>query len=71
MDKTIACHNIAMTSAKIYIDSNLQEYKVSGYSALVEELTSKYIEAYQLAEKQLNELPVPKVKIIDRKNLGL
>ncbi|MGL4108356.1 hypothetical protein [Clostridium sp. LP20] len=71
MDRTTACHNIAMTSAKIYIDSNLQEYKVSGYSALVEDLTSKYIEAYQLAEKQFKDLPSPKINVIDRSKLGL
>lgn len=71
MDKSIACHNIAITSAKLFIESNMPQYKVTGYSNLVEDLTTKYIEAYKQAEKQLNDLPVPKAKVFDRSKLGL
>lgn len=71
MDVKTACNEIASKCAKLYIESNLPEYKESGYSKLVEDFTSKYVEAYSQAEKQLKDLPTPKVKILDRKSLGL
>ncbi len=62
MDRDTTCHNIALACAKTFTDSNLPEYKVCGYEKLVEDFTTKYIEAYKQAEKQINNLPKPKIK---------
>lgn len=70
MDKEVACHNIANSCAKLCIENNLPEYKVSGYSKLVEDFTAKYSEAYNQA-KELLKSPPKKVNIIDRRSLGL
>lgn len=70
MDKDVACHNIATSCAKLFVESNLPEYKVSGYSKLVEDCTAKYSEAYNQA-KDLLKTPPAKVKILDKKDLGL
>lgn len=61
MNKETILHNIAMLSTKAYIDSNMPEYVNSsdGFSKMVSDCTSKYIEAYNQAEK---ELPKPEHK---------
>lgn len=71
MDIKTACNSIASNCAKLYVESNLPEYKTSGYSKLVEDFTLKYVEAYSQAEKQLNDLPRPKAKIRSKSSLGL
>lgn len=60
MDKEIALHNIAMCASKAFIESNMPEYinAENGYSALVSDLTSRYIEAYKQASMEF-----PKSKI--------
>lgn len=70
MDKEVACHNIATSCAKLYVETNLPEYKASGYSKLVEDFTTKYSEAYNQATELLKS-PPPKVKLINRRDLGL
>lgn len=61
MDKEIALHNIAMCASKTFIDSNMPEYinAQDGYSLLVSDLTTRYIEAYNLAEAKF---PKPEMK---------
>ncbi|WP_195954677.1 hypothetical protein [Clostridium tertium] len=71
MDIQIACNEVASNCAKLYVEANLLEYKASGYSKLVEDFTYKYAEAYAQAEKQLKDLPTPKVKFLDKRSLGL
>lgn len=71
MDIQTACNEIASNCAKLYIETNLPEYKKLGYSKLVEDFTSKYTEAYSQAEKQLKDIPTPKVQVLDRRSLGL
>ncbi|MPM79956.1 hypothetical protein SDC9_126999 [bioreactor metagenome] len=71
MDIQTACNEIASNCAKLYVKTNLPEYNELGYSKLVEDFTSKYVEAYSQAEKQLKDLPTPKVKFLDKRSLGL
>lgn len=71
MNIQTACNEIASNCAKLYVEANLPEYKKSGYSKLVEDFTSKYVEAYSQAEKQLKDLPAPKVKVLDKRSFGL
>lgn len=61
MNKETTLHNIAMCASKAFIDSNMPEYinTENGYSLLVSDLTARYIEAYNLAEK---EFPKSKVE---------
>lgn len=70
MDQTIACHNIANSCAKLFVESNAPEYKKLGYSKLIEDFTSKYSEAYQQAQELL-KASSKKATVIDRKKLGL
>ena len=53
MNKETVLHNVAMSASKAFIDSNMSEYLGSkdGYSLLVSDLTARYIEAYNQAEK--------------------
>lgn len=46
MDKS-TIHDLALTSAKYWIDANLTEYKVLGYEKLTEDLLNKYQAAYK------------------------
>lgn len=57
MNKETTLHNIAMTASKSFIESNMSEYMNSkdGYSILVSDLTARYIEAYQQAEKEISQ----------------
>lgn len=55
MDKETFCHNIASIASKMYISSNEPEYKSTGYSKLVTDLSEKYTEAYNLAEKEYSK----------------
>ena len=57
MDKKLACHNIALTAANIFVESKKPEYTISGYSKLVEDLTIKYIEAYEQASMIIDKQP--------------
>lgn len=54
MNKETALHNIAMCASKAFIDSNIPEYQnvENGYSLLVSDLTARYIEAYNQADKE-------------------
>ena len=61
MDTDTSCHNIAISCAKMFVEANAPEYKAEGYSKLVEDFTTKYVEAYQQAKNQ----------IIDFKNPGM
>ncbi len=60
MNKETALHNIALSASKAFVDSNMTEYIHSedGYKMLVSDLTARYIEAYNQAEK---EFPSPKI----------
>lgn len=71
MDKIIACHNIATNCARMFVESNAPEYKVKGYSKLIEDFTTRYSEAYQQAEEQLKDLSQSKVKIQNKASFGL
>ena len=55
-NKETILHNIAMLSTKAYIEPNMSEYIKSsdGFSKLVSDCTSKYIEAYNQAEKEIS-----------------
>lgn len=72
MDKQLACHDIAMLASKMFVDSNSPEYVVAGYSKLVEDLTTKYIQAYEQSAQQFDALRKNKVKTsISKSQLGL
>lgn len=62
MNKETALHNIAMCASKAFVDSNMTEYQNAqdGYSMLVSDLTARYVEAYEIANKQLY---MPKTKV--------
>ena len=55
MDKEQAMHSIAMCASKVFIESNTSSYinETDGYSKLVTDLTNKYVEAYNIAEKKM------------------
>lgn len=57
MNKETALHSIAMCASKTYVESNIEEYihEKDGYSMLVSDLTAKYKEAYNIAEKELSD----------------
>ncbi len=56
LNKDMALHDIALHSSKAFIESNMTEYKNSknGFNLLVSDFTSRYIEAYHQAEKEIN-----------------
>lgn len=57
MDKEKACHNVALSASRAFVDSNMPEYINSedGYKSLVSDLTSKYVEAYNQAEQEISK----------------
>lgn len=60
MDKKLACHEISMAASKMFVESNKPDYlKQGGFTKLVDDLTNKYIEAYQQVEKSFNKQPPP------------
>ena len=72
MDINTVCNEIASNCAKLYVETNLPEYKVKGYDKLVEDFTNKYIEAYSQAKKQIKNLPTSKLKTtISKSDLGI
>lgn len=73
MDKKLACHDIAMLASKTFIELNMTKYNNATFDELVENLTIKYLEAYQQIEKRFKELPTPKAKVSikSKSELGL
>lgn len=57
MDKKLACHEIALTAARMFVDNNKPEYTVGGSKKLIEDLTLKYIEAYNQAKDIFDSQP--------------
>lgn len=65
MDKKLACHSIALESAKTYVNANLAEYiNDKGISAYAKDMAQQYIDAYKVAEKVFHEPKnLPKAKV--------
>ncbi len=56
MDKNLACHEIAMETARAYISSNMPEYvNISDSKGYAKDMAEKYYEAYREAKKVFDE----------------
>lgn len=54
MDKTLFLHTVATETAKVYTESNKPEYLMTGIEGFVKDFSSKYLEAYKIAEDLYN-----------------
>lgn len=56
MDIEKACHEIALTAARMYVDSNTPAYKCAdGFEKLVTDLVRQYKKAYKMADEQVRK----------------
>lgn len=65
MDTKQACHEIALESAKTYVNATMPEYvKVKGLKGYAAEMAQAYIDAYQAANDVFNDRKnLPKARI--------
>lgn len=59
MDKKQICHDIALFTAKAFVDSNMPEYiNSSGTKGYSSDMIKKYLEVYPIIEKEYeNQCP--------------
>lgn len=64
MDRDTICHDIALATAKTFVDSNLPEYiNNSGSTGYASDMLKKYLEVYPEIKSKYNELHKPKTLI--------
>ncbi|HBI71642.1 MAG TPA: hypothetical protein DDY59_00435 [Lachnospiraceae bacterium] len=54
MDKKIVTHEIAMTAAKCFVDSNKPDYIHRGTDGIVEDMVKYYLKSYDKAVQELD-----------------
>jgi hypothetical protein len=59
MDKKSVAHEIAMTAAKCFVDSNKPDYTLRGTDGVVEDMVKYYLKAYEKAMLELDKT-IPK-----------
>ncbi|MDQ4680862.1 hypothetical protein [Stenotrophomonas maltophilia group sp. RNC7] len=53
MDKKLICHDIALLTAKAFVDSNMPEYiNNSGAKGYASDMIKKYLEVYPLIKEE-------------------
>ena len=56
MNKELACHEIALESAKAFVNSNMPEYvHVKGVKGCAIDMAQAYIDAYNAAQSVFND----------------
>jgi len=55
MDKKLVAHEIAMTAAKCFIDSNKPDYIHRGTDGVVEDMVKYYLKSYEKAKSELDK----------------
>lgn len=54
MDKKLIAHEIAMTAAKCFVDSNKSDYILRGTDGVVEDMVKYYLKSYDKAIQELD-----------------
>ena len=56
MNKELACHKIALESAKAFVNANMPEYiHVKGIKGYAMDMAQTYIDAYNAAQSVFND----------------
>ena len=60
MDKKAIAHEIAMTAAKCYVDSNKPDYILRGTDGIVEDMVKYYLQSYNKVKEELENATTKK-----------